>query len=238
MQNAPRFLARAWRDFAALFFPRLCLACQQPLPSDDATLCLDCQATLPETDLHLSKINEFTARFDGRLAVEAAAALYFFTRKSRTQHLIHEIKYYDKREAALEFGRQLGSRLAQQIHFQSLSCIVPVPMHPTKQRKRGYNQADLFADGLAETMRLPVEKSALKKIRATDSQTRKSRLQRLENTADIFAVSDPSVFFGKNVLIVDDVMTTGATLESCAAAVLQAAPDAKISFATIAFAKK
>ncbi len=239
MTNQPilRKLAQAWADFTSLIFPRLCLACQQPIAFDEAFICLDCQATLPETDFHLTQNNAFTERFDGRFRVETAAALFFFTKKSRTQHLIHEIKYGDKREAAVELGRFLGQKLLNQPHFQGIDCIIPVPMHPKKRIQRGFNQAELFADGLAETMQITVDVSVLQKTKMTESQTKKSRLERLQNAEDMFILTDPSVLANKKVLIVDDVMTSGATLESCAHTILAASPNTKISFATIAFAK-
>ena len=220
-----------------LFFPRLCLACSQPISTGEACICLECQATLPETNFHLSKENPFTARFDGRLVVETAAALFFFTKKSKTQHLVHQIKYGDKREAAFELGRFMGQKLIQEPHFQNIDCIVPVPMHPQKRIKRGFNQAELFADGLSEAMKIPVVVSALIKTKMTETQTKKSRLERLKNAEDVFELAAPSLLYGNNLLIVDDVMTSGATLESCANTILAELPDTKISFATLAFAK-
>ncbi len=229
--------AQSWDDFMSLLFPRLCLACSQPITFDEKYICLECQATLPETDFHLSLKNPFTERFEGRLPIETAAALFFFTKKSKTQHLIHQIKYADKREVAFELGRLLGEKLAQQFHFQDIKYIIPVPMHPKKRISRGFNQAELFANGLAETMQIPVEASVLKKIKMTDSQTKLSRLQRMSNTEDVFHLTNASLLHGKSILIVDDVMTSGATLESCANAIVEAEPSVKINFATIAFAK-
>ncbi len=229
--------AQTWDDFMGLLFPSLCLACSQPITFDETFICLECQATLPETDFHLSKKNPFTERFDGRLPIETAAALFFFTKKSKTQHLIHQIKYEDKREVAFELGRCLGQKLTQQPHFQGIDYIIPVPIHPKKRILRGFNQAEVFADGLSETMHSPVETTVLQKIKMTETQTKMSRLERMRNTEDVFHVTDPSLFSDKNILIVDDVMTSGATLESCANVLLEATPNVKINFATIAFAK-
>jgi ComF family protein len=224
-----------WADFIALFFPRICLACENPLPKTEFCLCLDCQVTLPEADFHTSSPNIFTNRFVGRLKLEGAAALFFFTTKSRTQHLIHQIKYHDKREAAIELGRLLGKKLVHSSFFQDIDCIIPVPMHPTKQRWRGYNQAEMFANGLADIMNIDVETKALRKVKMTISQTKMNRVERLKNTQEVFELANTKHLNGKNILIVDDVMTTGATLESCALAILEEAPDVKISFATIAY---
>ncbi len=235
--KALHLLTNTWSDFIALLFPRLCIACAQPLPKSERCLCLDCQLTLPETDFHETSPNTFTARFDGRVRLEAATALYFFTRKSRTQHLVHQIKYSDKREAAVELGRVLGEKLAHSTVFQGIDCIVPVPMHPTKQRWRGYNQAEMFADGLADSMHVDVETRALRKVKMTISQTKMTRMERLANTQEVFELANPTALRGKNILIVDDVMTSGATLESCALAISKQLPDVKISFATIAYAQ-
>ena len=226
-----------WDDFMGLLFPRLCLACSQPITFDEKYICLNCQATLPETDFHLFPKNAFTERFDGRLPIETAAALFFFTKKSRTQHLIHQIKYEDKREVAFELGRLFGQKLVQQPHFQDINYIIPVPMHPKKRIRRGFNQAEVFANGLSEVLQIPVETSVLKKIKMTESQTKMSRLQRMNNTEDVFQITNPSLLQGKSILIVDDVMTSGATLESCANVLLEAAPNLKINFATIAYVK-
>ncbi len=227
---------QSWEDFLNLFFPRLCLACSEPISFDETFICLACQATLPETDFHLSKKNSFTERFDGRLPIETATALFFFTKKSKTQHLIHQIKYDDKREVAFELGRYLGQKMVQQPHFQAIDFIIPVPMHPKKLIRRGFNQAEFFANGLSEVLKIPVQTSVLKKIKMTQTQTRMSRLERMKNTENVFNLTNSSVLYKKNILIVDDVMTSGATLESCANVLLEGAPSVKIYFATIAFA--
>lgn len=230
-------ITHTWADFVNLFFPHLCLACSEPIAFDEAFICLNCQAELPETDFHLTKKNPFTERFDGRLPVETAAALFFFTKKSKTQHLIHQIKYHDKREAALELGRFMGQKLIKQAHFQGIDYIIPVPMHSQKRITRGFNQAEFFANGLSDVLQIPVNTTGLQKIKMTETQTKKSRLERLQNTDDVFILNTPSVFQDKTLLIVDDVMTSGATLEACAKTILETMPTAKINFATIAFAK-
>jgi ComF family protein len=226
-----------WDSFMALLFPRLCLACDQPLPFDEPYLCFDCQANLPETDFHLTVNNEFLDKMSVFFPLQAAVALFYFTKKSKTQHLIHRIKYEDKREVAVELGKWLGKKIVQQSAFKAIDCIVPVPMHPKKQRLRGYNQAELFANGISEATHWRVEKTALRKVKMTESQTRKSRMERSANVAEVFELSAPSLLTGKNILLVDDVMTTGATLDACASVILEALPQATISVATIAFAK-
>jgi ComF family protein len=227
-----------WHDFTSLLFPRLCLACEQPLLSEEPFLCLHCELDLPQTDLHHQKQNHLTEKFQGRLTLDVAAALFYFTKAGKAQHLIHQIKYNDKREAAYSLGQQYGKMLIETPHFQAFDTILPVPLHPKKQIKRGYNQAEMFAKGLSESMNISMETRALIKMKMTDSQTKKSKLERLQNVEEVYSLRDPSVLKGKNILIVDDVLTTGATLEACALAILEELPNTKLGFVTIATAQE
>jgi ComF family protein len=232
-----KYLSNWWHDLINLFYPPLCHACEQPLVYGEAHICLDCQFHLPQTDFTNDVKNAVTEKFEGRIPLVTGTALYYFTKISRTQQLIHHIKYKDKREAAIYLGQILGEKIAQSSHYQGIDLIVPVPMYARKQQLRGYNQAELFANGLNDILHIKVENKALIKTKMTDTQTHKNRLQRLENTEDVYAVTTPSVFEGKNVLLVDDVLTTGATLEACALAILTNTKDVRISIATIACAK-
>lgn len=227
-------LIQLWQDFTALLFPRLCLACNNALLAEEHFLCLNCELALPKTNLHEHPKNVLTEKFAGRLRLEAGSALFHFSKASKTQQLIHQIKYNDKREAAISLGHQYGKILMQIPHFQAFDVLLPVPMHARKQILRGYNQAEMFAKGLSESMMIPMETNALVKIKMTDSQTRKTRLERLQNVEEVYELRGPSVLNGKKVLIVDDVLTTGATIEACAVAILEKLPNAKLGFVTIA----
>jgi ComF family protein len=231
------YLSRWGHDLINLFFPPLCHACELPLQYGEAHICLDCQLHLPQTNFTNDFKNGVTEKFEGRIPLVTGTALFYFTKISRTQQLIHHIKYKDKQEAATYLGQVLGEKLAQSPHYQGIDMIVPVPMHTRKQQLRGYNQAELFANGLNDILRIKVETKTLIKTKMTETQTRKSRLQRLQNTEDVYEITTPSVFEGKNVLLVDDVLTTGATFEACALAILEKTKQVNISIAAIACAK-
>lgn len=231
-----RLFNKALTAFFDLFFPKNCLACDKHLGDTEGGICLTCSLELPRTDFEKHpQDNDFTKRFEGRLPIEGATALYFFQKSSRVQNLIHAIKYKDRRETAQSLGTHFGNVLLEQPFFSSITAIVPVPMHPRKQILRGYNQAHIFAEGLSASLQKPIE-DILEKTKMTDTQTRKSRLERAENVADVYRFKGKTSEKQVHFLVVDDVMTTGATLEACAEAIVTAMPNAKISFATIAFA--
>jgi ComF family protein len=192
---------------------------------------------LPQTDFHLDLDNPFTSRFWGRIKIEGGAALYYFMKSGLTQRLIHQLKYKGQRKIGVKLGQLYGEKLRGAKGFENIDLILPVPLHPKKQHARGYNQCELFASGLSETMEIPWRKNILVKTTHNASQTQKTRMERLENVRATFHINNPDQLKGKHVLIVDDVLTTGATLEACAEKVL-AIPQTKVSLATIAFAKR
>lgn len=225
-----------WLDnLFGLFYPNLCLACGRNLPSRQEGVCLSCLYKLPRTNFHLQAENAFTERFWGRIPLQAGAAFLHFTKGGRTQRLIHHLKYEGKREAGIFLGRLYGQALREAPVFRETTLILPVPLHPRKQHQRGYNQSALFARGLSETMGIPCIKDGLKRIGHTATQTKKSRLERFDNVENAFVIPNPGRIENQHVLLVDDVITTGATLEACALKILEA-PGAKVSMATIAIA--
>ncbi|MEO0041727.1 MAG: hypothetical protein RL329_1175 [Bacteroidota bacterium] len=230
------FLQDFWADIVSIIYPRLCLACDAPLGKAEKHLCLPCQADLPETNFHLIPYNNtFTERFYARVPIQSAAAYYWFAQRSRVQQIIHQIKYHDQPDAATEIGRMYGYALSQTKPFSEADYLIPVPMHPQKEHLRGYNQAEIFAQGLSESMNIPLITNNLYKTKMTQSQTKMSKQQRLENTEGVFALRHPMALCGKKIIIADDVMTSGATLESCCKAILAELPDAEIHLVTIAF---
>ena len=223
-------------DLYGLFFPDLCLACSRNTPVKGDIFCLSCQIKLPKTGFHDHRENPFTERFWGRLPLSSGAAFFHFVKGGRVQHLIHQLKYKEKRTIGLELGRSYGALLRASPFFETVDLIVPVPLHPKKRRKRGYNQSAVFAAGLSGSMGIPWREKVLRRNHYTVTQTQKSRMERQENVWNAFELTDPTAIRGKHILLVDDVLTTGATLEACGARLLEA-PGVRLSMATIAISK-
>jgi len=230
-----RNLLRPFEDFLCLFFPHLCLACEYSSPPYGEHICTACRATLPEANFHLKKENPFTEKFWGRVQLEAGTALYLFTKESRVQNLVHNLKYKRKQEVGTVLGRRLGTMLRQSPHFTEVDVIVPVPLHIRKLRTRGYNQSEVIGNGLSESFGRPCLGNGMKRVVHSASQTKQSRESRLHNVGEVFEVARPKSLEGKHILLVDDVLTTGATLEVCANKLLEL-PGTRVSMATIAIA--
>lgn len=231
----------AWKDLCSgllhLLYPNLCVGCGLDLPSTRYCFCIRCQHRLQPADMYLQVENEFTDRFWGRLPVESGAAMYYFSRKSPVQRALHHLKYKNQPDIGVRIGRRFGQLLAMSPLFQSIEAIVPVPLHWKKERQRGYNQSAMLARGIADALRLPVLPDVLLRQQFSDSQTRKKRMERFENVRTVFTVQRPDRIRGKHLLLVDDVLTTGATLEACGQ-VLMETPDVRLSMATIAIAMR
>jgi len=232
-----RKLLQYLEDFLSLFYPELCLACAKNLPPGNEAVCIQCQYYLPKTNFHKDAENAFAQRFWGRVNIQGGTALYHFVKSGRTQKLIHNLKYKSRTQIGINLGRLYGKTLRVAPVFKEADLILPVPLHPRKEKKRGYNQCDLFAKGLSESMEIPWKKGLLVKTEDTATQTKKTRAERFENVATAFKIAAPEKLRGKHILIVDDVITTGATLEACAQKVLEI-PGVKVSLATIAIARQ
>lgn len=179
--------------------------------------------------------NEFVQRLWGRLPLETGAAAYYFSRNSPIRMAIHHLKYKNKPEIGTMIGREFGQKLRTVEHFRAADCIIPVPLHPRKERLRGYNQSAMFAGGLSEALEIPVLHHVLRRRTFTETQTRKKRMERFQNVGEVFHVEKPALIEGRHLLLVDDVLTTGATIEICGQTLL-AHPGAKLSCVTIAMA--
>ena len=222
-------------DFISLIFPRICACCGNSLWKHEERICHSCDFRLPRTDFHLAAENPVTRLFWGRVPVEAACACLYFNKGNRVQRLVHQLKYKGRKDIGIWLGAQYGHELCKSPLFSDLDAIIPVPLHKKRYMQRGYNQSEQFATGLGGPMNLPVVIHLLIRSRATETQTRKSRFSRYQNVHDIFEVRDPEYYRGKHLLLVDDVITTGSTLESSVLAMM-AIPEVKISIACIAAA--
>jgi len=236
MKNFPS-LRQLWAGFTHLLYPELCVACGGDLPSSATCFCLRCSARLAQSDMHLVAENEFINRLWGRVNIESGAAAYYFTRQSPIRMAVHHLKYKNKPEIGLMIGREFGRKLRESDLYKTIEGIIPVPLHPKKERLRGYNQSSMFAQGLSEAMEIPMLGKVLVRRAFTETQTKKKRMERFQNVGDVFSVEKPQTIEGKHLLLVDDVLTTGATLEVCGQALLDV-EGTKLSCATIAIAAR
>lgn len=222
-------------DFVGLFFPSLCCACGQHLVKGEHILCLACHHDLPFTHFHLMDDNVVAKRFWGRVPLHAATSLVHFQKGSKVQQLVHHLKYKGREDVGVYLGQMLGKQLLQSLTYADVDVVVPVPLHWRKQLTRGYNQSACFAEGIATAMGITHTNTLLRRATHTQTQTKKTREERWHNVKDVFALHQPEAYQGKHLLLVDDVVTTGATLEACAQKLLDI-PNVKISVATIAVA--
>ena len=222
-------------DLVALFYPRLCAGCNTSLVKGEEVLCLNCLADLPRTNYHLIDENPVSQQFIGRVQLELATSFCHFDKGGRLQHLLHQLKYKGNREVGRKMGMLFGYDLIQSALYANIDAILPVPLHPKKERKRGFNQSVEICKGLSEAMNRPLILGNLVRVVHTASQTRKGRFERWENVSGIFSVKNSNPLTGKHLLLVDDVVTTGATIEACCTPLL-AIPGVKVSIATLATA--
>jgi ComF family protein len=215
-----------------LLFPQLCEGCRTPLLHQERVLCMGCTYELPQTGFHHIPDNEAALRIAGRIPYKNATAFAYFSEDGLMQHLLHRLKYSGRKSIGKYLGQQAGYALKTAPWIGEVDAIVPVPLHPKKHSKRGYNQSAIIADGIAETLNIPVLAEVMIRTRHTDSQTKKSREERIENVRDAFALSTKKTVNARHVLLVDDVLTTGATIEAAASTLLKS-PDLRLSICTI-----
>jgi ComF family protein len=202
---------------------------------NENSICTFCSYHLPKTNFHEDNANPIAKIFWGRAPIYSASAYYNFGKGGKVQHLVHQLKYRGQKNIGVAIGKFYGYDLRKSEAFNTVDTIIPVPLHPQKLKKRGYNQSEFFAAGLAQTMNTETDFTSLFRAFESETQTKKSRFNRWKNVETIFRLKEDHNLKGKHLLLVDDVITTGATLEACAQTLLQI-PDVKVSIATIAYA--
>lgn len=218
-----------------LFYPNLCLICGTNLVLGEEMICLSCLHNIPKTNYHLEIDNTVEKRFWGKIPIHRATSFFFFYKGSPFQQLLHELKYRGNKEIGYIAGKYAALDLMEVDDFRTVDVIVPVPLHPKRFHQRGYNQSEWIAKGLAEILEKPVDTVHLIRIKENPSQTKKTVFERYKNTTDIFSLTDLTVFQHQHILLVDDVLTTGSTLEACMQVLLNT-DFIKISVFTLALA--
>jgi len=221
-----------FHDFINLLYPRICHICEAELLKNEELLCTSCLHDLPITSYHLDNENPVKKVFYGRVKINKATALLHFRKKAGVQHLIHDLKYRGHREIGTYLGKWLGTEL-ENTDWSNIEVIIPVPLHKSRLRQRGYNQVEDFGREIAKFLNAEYMDDVLLKISTTQTQTLKNRLSRWGKIEETLQIKNSEKIKGKHILLVDDLVTTGATLEACAHKLLET-PDIKISIATMA----
>ena len=231
-------LGSLFSDFVNLIYPNCCEVCGTPLGLRERVMCSGCRYKLPRTGYWLQKENPVAQIFWGRVPVETACALFFMSKGSPYRKLLHKLKYANKPHIGVTLGQLLGNELAKAAAYSDVELIVPVPLHPKRERKRGYNQSEKIAAGIGTATGKPVRTDVIFRRQYNETQTKKTREERWSNVSEIFAVHPhaAALIAGKHILLVDDVLTTGSTVEACAATMLNAAA-CRVSVVTVAVAK-
>lgn len=221
-------------DVFELFYPNVCVACSEKLIKGETVLCYICRKELPRNEYWNDAENPMAKRFWGRIDLQGAAAMFKFQKDGDVQRILHHLKYYGRQDAGEMIGRMLGGLILQPGSvIKNVDIIIPVPLHWKRLKQRGYNQCDPIAKGIADTIGVPWTNTALERVQENISQTGKNRFDRWYNVSEIFAVKDAEQLKNKHVLLVDDVMTTGATAEACLQKIV-AIEGVRVSFVTAA----
>lgn len=226
------------RDVAQLLFPVRCPVCGESLAQGERAVCTLCRTTAPLTGFWNETDNPVARKCWGLVPVERASGFLFFVHNSGWRRLIHSFKYRGAWRMALAMGEWYGRNLKESGLYDDIEVVIPLPLHPFKRCRRGYNQSEYIAEGIASQLGVVVDRHSVRRKRNTASQALKPRSRRAENVEDAFAVSRPAQLEGRRILLVDDVFTTGSTLLSCAAEILRAAPGSRVSLAALAVSRR
>jgi len=223
-------------SFIQILFPHVCCGCGSDILGGKTVLCMRCLEQMPETGFEQHDDNPVEKKFWGRIRLAQATAQYYFTRESLMQRLMHEFKYKGNRDLGLQLGVLMGASIKQSGRFCP-DALIPLPLFRAKEKKRGYNQAAILCEGMAESLHVPVLKNVVIRSHHTDTQTKKGRIERWQNMESKFLLVQPEPVINKKLLLVDDVITTGATLEACGAELLKA-ENVKLSIAALCYASR
>ena len=227
------------RDVASLFLPRTCLACGRVLLENEGSVCLACRYNMPLTNFAKRKDNPIKLLFENVLDVESAAAMFWFVGGTEWQRIVHNFKYHGRWFFAQKMGEWMGEELLDSGNFDDIDIIIPIPLHYRRRLHRGYNQSEQLALGVGRKMGIECDFRSVRRCHYNDSQTSKSRSERWENVEEIFDVRRAERLRGKHILLLDDVLTTGATMASCASAIVKACEgDVRISIATLTVSRR
>lgn len=208
--------------FVNLLFPQTCSACNEPLLKTEKILCTNCLINLPKTEIGFSNSQKLEYRFLGKVEIKVVYSYLKYSKGGNVQNLLQNLKYKNRQDIGLFMGKLFGSQLIKNNTSIDIDVLIPIPLHKNKFLIRGFNQSELIAQGLSELINVPCETLAIIRKTATETQTRKSRLDRFYNVEDVFEIQDAEKIIGKKIGLVDDVLTTGATMEVCAACLLAA----------------
>src|SRR5258705_653049 len=222
-------------SFLHLLFPHVCNGCGSDILNEENMLCMRCISELPETNFHMHPDNPVEKIFWGRLPLVSATAQYYFSKETRMQHLMHQFKYKSNKDLGNQLGYLMGNDLLLSDRFKNIDALIPLPLFAIKEKRRGYNQATVLCEGIAEIMKVEILKDVIIRTQHTETQTKKGRVERWENIDGKFELVKPEKIQNKNILLVDDVITTGATLEACGQELIKA-NNVGFSVATLCFA--
>lgn len=228
---------RLFKNIRDFFFPRICICCGETLSSEEEGLCMGCLSSLPFTSLYNLPQNEMERMFWGVFPIERATSLCYYSKGGMMSDVLHGMKYHGREKLCYTMGRIMAVELKDSGFFDGIDCLIPVPLHKERLRQRGYNQSEVLASGISSCINIPLDTDSIIRTHNNVTQTHKSGFERWQNTGGLFELSERTTGLeGKHVLIIDDVLTTGATISSCIDA-LKGVKDIKISVATLAWTK-
>ena len=230
-------LKHIFADTLHLFYPHTCPGCGSDLLENDQLLCLKCINELPHTGFAPFANNPVEKHFTGRLRLAAAHSEFYFSKGTLLQHLIHQLKYKANTDIGIYLGELMGNSILKSGRFNTIDALIPLPLYAKKERQRGFNQAAVICKGLSVALNIPTLIDYVTRERSTETQTRKHRTERWENVNESFAIRNRQALHGKHLLLVDDVVTTGASLEACGTIILRET-NARLSIATLAIASR